>query len=327
LSKVKKMERLVVHIANHCLVITSDNQSFGELNCLFHADIRGPLQFSVGWSNGLHWKRCETPPLILNQGPQTCDITVGNDDGGIIFRVTYEAQKRFNPLHRDIMATGFVTSIKFMGTLQEAWKLFERDHGHRIVCKLRLGVGALSCQTYLSRAQIIVTSATDGERTYVWRPKEDADGSGFPSPRTEQDWETHAREARELALLKPTSPRSEPAKGSEVDHDGFKNEHRVLPIAIRSMDKEVQLQFFNLRGGYVESSHVAWPNLKPQRRSLRTAAESGTSELAMKLTPNMTAFIQYEKGANDCIKQVTLVVKDYDKTLVQMGEGLPPKTI
>lgn len=318
------MERLVVHVANHCLVVTSDNQSF-ELNCLFHVDIEDPvLTLALGWSNGLHWMHCKTPLLVLNRGPQTCD-TVGR-----LFRVTYEAQKRFNPLRRDITATGYVTSLKFLGTLQEAWRVFERDYGHRIVCKLRLGVGALSCQTYLSRAQCIVT--VEKERRYVWLSKEksdgDADNSGFPSPRTEQDWETHAREGKELALLKPTSPRSEPVNGSQVDHDGFTNAHRPLPIAIRSMDKEVQLQFFNLlNGGYVESSHTAWPNLKPQRRSLRTAAESGTSELAMKLTPNMTAFIQYEKGANDCIKQIMLVVSDYQEALVKMGEGLPPKTI
>lgn len=321
------MERLVLRFGEHCLIVSEDQQEQTGLDCIFHLELQEPLKIDVGWSNGLAWTTVTLgPPLVLNQGPQTAYTSGGPPQ----FRIQYEAQKRFNPLYRGIMTMGRVMSVRFLGKLEDMWREFEQASGHRLVCKLRLGVGTRSCQMYLGRAQRI---QTDGEhRTYTWIPRELAavDCNDFPSPRTKDDWEVHAREARELALLKPTSPRNEPVTGFEVDHDRFENTHRVLPIVIRALDKEIQLQFFNLlTGGFVESSHIQWTGLimKPQRRSLRgPTTATDPSNLEFKLSPQLTATVQLD-GSKECVTQVTLNVEDYRNTLKKMGEGLPPKTI
>lgn len=313
-----------MRFGEHCIPICSDKQQQNDLDCIFHTEMQTSLKLSIGWSNGLHWKTIEIEPLLLNQGIQTSC----NKEKEPRFQVTYEAQKRFNPVFRGIMIMGRVTSLHFLGKLEEAWQSFVQSHGHRLVCKIRLGVGTRSCQTYLGRAQKIETN-DGGERTYAWEAREGVtqeDGHGFPSPRTQDDWEIHVREARELALLKPNSPRTEPVSGVEVDHDGFENVHRVLPIALRlPLDKEVQLQFFNLLNGkFVESSHVAW-TLKPQRRSLRSASDSlGAGQLVLKVTPQFTATVHFQQ---ESVTRVTLVVQDYATSLVKMGDGLPPNTI
>lgn len=319
-------QRLVVHIGEHCFVVTNDYQYFKNLDYVFHVGVQEPLSLKLSWSNGLEWTTLyTTETLILNQGPQTTSSS--------LFTVTYDAQKRFNPAYRGIMAMGRITELKFEGILQDVWNAFERSHGHRIVCKLRLGLGAQSCCTYLGRAQHIVTDNEKGNRTYTWLAavEEGKERDAFLlSPRTQEDWETHAREAKELALIKnPTSPRSEVV--AEIDSDIFENKRRVLPVVLRDADKEMQLQFFNLleAGNYVESSHVLWSqSLKPERRSLRGAKEpagvGGT--LVLRLTPHMEAKVWLQKEEKSVIR-ISLEVQNYTKTLAQMGEGLPPKTI
>lgn len=321
-----QQHRLVVRVGEHCFVVTNDYQRFKNLECVFHVGVQEPLSLALGWSNGLEWTTLYTETLILNQGPQTTTTTTAG-----YFSITYDAQKRFNPAYRGIMAMGRITELNFDGILQDAWNAFERSHGHRIVCKLRLGMGPQSCCTYLGRAQHIVTDEK-GNRTYTWLARESSKEKDafLLSPRTQEDWETHVRETKELALIKdPTSPRSEVV--AEIDSDSFENKRRVLPVVLHN---EIQLQFFNLLGGsggnYVESSHVFWQqSVKPERRSLRGTKEPGGGSMVLRLTPHMEVKISLQKAAEDektSVVQVTLEVQDYTKTLVQMGEGLPPKT-
>lgn len=328
------MSVLTVRFNEYSVTVTPETRVWPKLDWTFDMEIGQSLRLSLSWSNGLlHWKHLETQyPLILNQSP------IVEFPG--FFRVTHQAKKRFNPQFRGITVVGRVTALEFTGNLEEMWREFEKHHGHRVVCMMRLGLGGRSCQAYLGRAQHIETN-NDDERVYTWIPQEEekekkmgTTTTGFPSPRTQDDWETHAREAWELAQIKCVQ---KPMEENPIDNDTFENNHRALPVLFRATDKEVQWQFFNLRGGFVESAYVPWTGLplKPQRRSLRPTGTTKANgmEMQLKLTPDMSATIEYgslnESGDEEIIvvTRVILRVSHYSRTLVHMGEGVPPNTV
>lgn len=328
---------IVVTFFDKTLIIprTGEKTQWKNLDWPFHLELQEMLSLDISWVTCV--KMEANTPLLLNHGSQTIDVPP-------LFRVTYVAQKRFNPHYRGVIAMGTVTGIELMTTtattttgLEEAWSIFEKTYGHRVVCMMRLGLGGRSFEIYLGRAQLIETK-NDDQRTYTWLPNEIEEK--FPSPRTQEDWETHNQEALELTIIRKRI--GAPVVVGVMDHDGFQNSRRVLPVFFRKRDQEVQLQFFNLRGGYVESDYMEWPSFsipKTQRRSLRPTGSvaAGEGQLAMKLTPNMNMIIQFSSKPKDgtiddddelvTIKRIVLEVSNYSRTLTQMGDGLPPRTI
>lgn len=331
------MRRLAVRFGSHCLVFSSsERRSWSDIDARVNMGTEDRLRLMIDWSDELHWLTLESPPILPNQERQTIRM-------GELIEVTYHAQKCFNPQLRCVTVVLYVDSLSLLKTMEEAWDIFEKAHGHRLVCMMRFGQGGQSYQTYLGRAQRIETN--NNERIYTWLPgkddndkdtvviESDNDGERFPSPRSQDEWMIHAREAKELALL---SSRKEIASSElgDMDHDRFVNTRRALPVSVKSSDKEVQWQFFNLHGkGFVETSHIAWSSipLKPKRLSLRPLSNGTTKgALILKMTPETTAVVHFKRGKDqDCLSvtQITLQVQDYTTTLSSMGEGLAPKTI
>lgn len=189
----------------------------------------------------------------------------------------------------------------------------------------------------LGRAQVIQTVLQNqNTRTYGWLSKHQQ-----VSPR--QDVLTAKNTALPLSFMSPRA-----VTFNQVDHDGFSNLERILPIVLREEESPViSLQFFNMKDKpprFLEWS-IRWSTLmdnktpppspfvqrlhalKPRRKSSTDRKRYAHKE---DITDCVNAIVIYyfeydEKSI--CVEEIYLEAKEYKKSLEAMNDYIIPRTI
>lgn len=192
----------------------------------------------------------------------------------------------------------------------------------------------------LGRAQAIQTTLLKNQntRTYGWLAKQQEKEKSSPR---EQKEKTAATTVLPLSFISPR------VVISEVDHDGFSNSERILPIALREEESPViSLQFFNMkdkpprffewsiRWGALVDNTTPPPSpfmqklhaLKPKRKSVANRKRYAYKEEITNLV-HATIIYYFDSDRRICLEEIYLEAKEYKKSLQAMNDCIIPKTI
>jgi hypothetical protein len=267
------------------------------------------------------------PELMVHDG-HVHDYFVDNKT--LFLHVTYTAQitsKNTLELTQVLNIETVLLRIKN----KEAKQNMIQEEVHQICAVLKKN--ARTEPISLGRAQMIHTSLEKNRRTYGWLPKV------IISPR-----EKSKESVLPLSFISPRVRFSE-----DVDHDGFTNQDRILPVLINEADCPVlTLQFFNMKdkpprflewsmrwGTFLDRTTPPPSPFVRRLSNLKTRRKSATNRKRYNHTENITEHVSvtvvycFENINKESIliEEIYLVAKDYKKSLESMNDYVIPRTI
>lgn len=328
----------LAHQTDPRLLDEQSSLEWNGLNWSFSLPVGEKAEFQLWWWNEhflAPWLRLHIP-VVPSEKSAAVTLPYGE------LRIHYYVQRKYDTARESVIVVGRILAMElsFLFGPEAFWNAFAVMERHQLTARIRVGRPTQPplAQPYLVRAQTIQTSEFARRRTYKWLPRALEDiKEGSISPRDAQEWEGHAREAKELRrisgrnVLTHVTPRALPSLSpEEMDNDAWSNTRRVLPITLRARDGGIKVLVFNVGAStegdvpYAESCYLRWESFAGGKEGV----------VQTDLTPHLKLTIHFERCAKEAkeeefiqITQLVLDVRDYSQMLRHMGRCQGAKTI